>query len=314
MFDSGTHCLYDPRAMGPNGTIPRRVILFIGLLACFSPVSCDRPKATGQGGRRVASLVPAVTEMLIGMNLTDRLVAVSNYESAPQVSALPRVGDYQTTDWETLARVKPDAMIVQMHPDRVPAGLVQRAREMNIELVNIKIETLEDILSTMQQVAAVAGDRDRGAHAVRTLREKLDEVKESCARRKPLSVLLVRDADGKEVIGPDTFLNDLLPFINATNAAGGLKTRYPSIDPEKIAQLNPQAVIILLPGAPPETVAQALRFWNNLPQLQAVRNNRVHIITESYAHVPGPRLADLAQVMAKGLNQQPATTNKQLQP
>lgn len=307
MFDSGTRCLYDPRAMGPNGTIPRRVILFIGLTACFTPVSCDRPKATGQGGRRVASLVPAVTEMLIGMNLTDRLVAVSNYESAPQVKNLPRVGDYQTTDWETLAQVRPDAMVIQIHPDRVPAGLVQRAREMNLELVNIRIETLEDILSTMQQVASVAGDRDRGAQAVRELREKLDEVKESCSNRAPLSVLLVRDADGKEVIGPDTFLNDLLPFINATNAAASLKTRYPSIDPEKIAQLDPQAVIVLLPGAKPESVQQAQRFWNAMPRLRAVRDKRIHIVTEEYAHVPGPRLADLARRLAGCLQETPTT-------
>src|SRR5512133_3272282 len=65
-------------------------------------------KSAGNGGR-VASLVPAATEMLVGMGAGDRLVAVSNYESSPVVKDLPRVGDYQSTDWETLARLRPDA-------------------------------------------------------------------------------------------------------------------------------------------------------------------------------------------------------------
>jgi ABC-type Fe3+-hydroxamate transport system substrate-binding protein len=61
--------------------------------------------------------------MLLGMGAGEHLVAVSNYEAAPEVKDLPRVGDYQTTDWETLARVRPDVMIIQIAPDRLPPGL-----------------------------------------------------------------------------------------------------------------------------------------------------------------------------------------------
>src|SRR5262249_48805549 len=117
--------------MGHTTPSWRRVFVVIGLLALLSPVSCDRSKqnATSGKGRTIASLSPAATDMLVGLGANDHLVAVSNYESSPQVKDLPRVGDYQTTDWETLARLRPSVMIIQIAPDRVPAGLKEKAQE-----------------------------------------------------------------------------------------------------------------------------------------------------------------------------------------
>ena len=37
---------------------------------------------------------------------------------------------------------------------------------------------------------------------------------------------------GRDVIGPDNFLDDLLKVVNATNAAAGLGQPYPTIDRE----------------------------------------------------------------------------------
>jgi len=93
------------------------------LLIFCSALACDRrAKSTANttGPRKVASLVPAATDMLLGMGAGDHLVAVSNYESAPEVKNLPRVGDYQTTDWERLSSLRPASMITQYAPDRLP--------------------------------------------------------------------------------------------------------------------------------------------------------------------------------------------------
>jgi ABC-type Fe3+-hydroxamate transport system substrate-binding protein len=240
--------------------------------------------------------------MLLGMGAGDHLVAVSNYEFAPEVKNLPRVGDYQTTDWETLARLHPDVMVIQIAPERLPPGLRQRADELGIELVNVKIERLEDVFTNLEQLGAVAGEPDKGRAAARKLRGRFDAIRAACASRPSVSTLLVRDENGREVIGPDTFLDDLLGVVNATNAARELGTRYPSIDREKLLAFRPEAVIVLLPGAKPQTLDAAARFWASITDLPAVRNGRVRTIVDDYALVPGPRLADLAQKMADCLH------------
>src|SRR5687767_6500759 len=137
--------------------VRRGLLTLTLLLACV--VGCDRSgtPTSSSKHRKIASLVPAATDMLLGMDAADHLVAVSNYDTAAAVKDLPRVGDYQTTDWETLARLRPDAMIIQLTPERVPQGLKDRAKQLNIELVNVKIDRLEHVFDAMQQLGVVAG-------------------------------------------------------------------------------------------------------------------------------------------------------------
>jgi ABC-type Fe3+-hydroxamate transport system substrate-binding protein len=229
-------------------------------------------------------------------------VAVSNFESLAEVKGLPRVGDYQTTDWETLARLRPDVMVIQIAPERLPAGLKRRAAELGIELVNVKIDRLADVFATIERLGAAAGEAEKGRAAAGRLRSELDAVRETCSARRTVSALIVRDENGRDVIGPDNFLDDLLPIVNATNAASGLGQPYPSIDRERLVALAPEAVIVLLPDAKPQTVAVSDRFWAGMTQIPAVKNGRVCTITDGYALVPGSRLAELARRMAEGLS------------
>jgi iron complex transport system substrate-binding protein len=296
---------YDPRAMGES-VISWRAVLMV-LLGCCCAISCDRRSSVANPaphGARIASLVPAATDMLLGMGAGDHLVAVSNYETSPEVARLPRVGDYQTTDWETLARLRPDAMIIQIAPDRVPPGLKQRADELHIALVNVKIDRLNDVYATMRQLGQVAGEADKARSASDKLEKDLNDLRTRCATRPSISTLLVRDENGSEVIGPDNFLDDLLKIVNATNAAASLGHAYPSIDREKLISLAPEAVIVLLPGAKPETVEVSRRFWASMTRVPAVRVGRVSTLTQEYALVPGARLGELAREMAHCLRPQ----------
>jgi ABC-type Fe3+-hydroxamate transport system substrate-binding protein len=289
-------------------------MVVIGVAGCLATVSCDRgtggtPATTSAAARvrRVASLVPAATDMLVGMGAKDHLVAVSNFESLSEVKGLPRVGDYQTTDWETLARLRPDVMVIQIAPERVPAGLKRRAEELGIELVNVQINRLADVFSTMQQLGMAAGEAEHGREAARRLREELETVRAACAGRAAVSALIVRDENGRDVIGPDNFLDDLLKVVNATNAAAGLGQPYPTIDRERLVALAPQAVIVLLPDAKAQTVEVSQRFWAGMVDVPAVKSGRVFTITDGYALVPGSRLGELARRMAEGLRPTPAT-------
>jgi iron complex transport system substrate-binding protein len=286
----------------------RRAALLLLILSIA--LACDRrakSTASATGPRKVASLVPAATDMLLGMGLADRLVAVSNYESSPLVKSLPRVGDYQSTDWETLARLRPDVMVIQVAPDRLPPGLQQHADQLGIQLVNVKIDRLEDVFDTMQRLGAVAGDVDKGRVAVRQLRERLDRIRDDANQHPPLKTLIVRDENGRDVIGPDNYLDDLLRYVNATNAAAPLGKPYPTIDREKLVALAPDAVVVLLPSAQPQSLDVSRRFWQSMTDLPAVTNNKVVTLTAPYALIPGPRLAELAQQIADALRPPPTT-------
>jgi hypothetical protein len=76
---------------------------------------------------------------------------------------------------------------------------------------------------------------------------------------------------------------------------------YPTIDREMLLALDPQVIVQLLPDASPQVRAAAGRVWQGLPQLQAVRNGRVHVILHSWSLSPTQHVAELAELFEKAL-------------
>ena len=247
----------------------------------------------------VASLSPAATDLLVGMGAADHLVAVSNYDTRrEEIEGLPRVGDYRTQDWEKLAAIRPRKMVIQIHPDRTPAGLRERAAGLQIELVNIQIDGLDDVFEAIPKLAAAVNEAEKGAAALKGLREKFETVRHRVAAAPKVRAIVVVDVGGRSVAGPGTFLHDILTAAGGENAAASLNNPWPTVDREKIAQLNPQVVIHLLPQASPQVLRQAEQFWAAMPDLPAVKNKRVHYLTDWYVMLPGYHTGDLAERFA----------------
>jgi iron complex transport system substrate-binding protein len=307
--------------MGQRPSPPSGVTLFaVAILAALACAACERKstagaarageaRETGSGepagaARRaaptVASLSPAATDILLGVGAADHLVAVSNYDPGdnPAVAGLPRVGDYRTQDWEKLAALRPAKMVVQLHPDRTPAGLRDRAKGLGIELVNVQIDTLDDVLNAIPRLAEASGEPEKGRAALEKLKAQLDTVRHRVAAAPKVRTLVVVDVGGRSVAGPGTFLHDILTIAGGENAAADLGNAWPTVDREKIAQLRPEVVIHLLPAAPPQVLAQAKQFWAAMPDLPAVKNQKVHYLTDSFVLLPGYRLGDLAEQFA----------------
>ena len=281
------------------------------------PAADPHPKADPRPAAArptVASLSPAATDLLLGLGAGDHLVAASNFDAPrPETATLPRVGDYRTQDWEKLANLKPDKMVIQLHPDRTPAGLRDRAAGLGIELVNIQIDSLDDVFAALPKLAAAVNERHKGDVALRRLRDQFDTVRHRVAKAPRVRALVVVDVGGRSVAGPGTFLHDILTAAGGDNAAAQLGNAWPTVDREKIAELQPQVVIHLLPEAPPHVRAQAKQFWAAMPDLPAVKDKRVHYLTDWYVLLPGYHLGTLAEQFALILhpfaNVTPATTN-----
>ncbi len=281
--------------MGQRRGAPAAKFLFTAMIL----VGCGKPAApptTASTTRTVASLVPAATDLIIGMGAADRLVGVSSYDrQRPDVGNIPEVGDYQTVDWEKLQELRPAVMVIQIGVDRVPAGFSQRADDLHIELLDIGIDRLDDIYSALDTLGNALNAAPLAKAAQQTMQTRLDAVRRSAAGKEPVSALIVLDESAQSVAGPDTYLDDLLKLAGGANAAGKLNRRYPQIDREMLVSLRPQVIIQLLPGASPQAKQQASAFWARVPQIPAVQNGRVCTIDNWYALLPGWHVTDLAE-------------------
>jgi iron complex transport system substrate-binding protein len=275
---------------------------------------CDRSAATTsappaatapstRADKTVASLVPAATDMIIAMGSRERLVAVSNWDAdRPEIAGLPRVGDYRTIDWEKLASIRPDVMIVQWRPDKMPPGVAELAAELNIHLVNLRIVYLDDVFVALRALGDAIGERPRSDAAARDLHRQLDAVRAAVAGKPPVRTLISQTESPLSTVGGGNFMDDLLTIAGGKNVIQGGDNSFPNIDVERLVALNPDVVIHLLPGESQQVIDRARAFWSSRTELAAVKGNRVYLETESYLLLPGPNVGKIAERLATMLH------------
>lgn len=250
---------------------------------------------------KVASLVPAATDLMIGMGAGEHLVAISNYDIDREATRdLPKVGDYQTVDWERLQSLRPQYLIIFQRPDRVPAGMRQQADAMGVHFINVQTETLEDLYGAMHRLGDIIQKPELARAAEQKLRGELDAVRASVQGKPRIPTLIVRDEKATAVVGRGTFINELLEIAGGENVIDTIG--WPDIDRERLMSLKPQAIIQLLSAAPPQVERQAMRVWDDLNEIPAVRDKHVHLINEWYTQQPGYHVAELARQMAAALH------------
>jgi iron complex transport system substrate-binding protein len=105
------------------------------------------------------------------------------------------------------------------------------------------------------------------------------------------------DPQNPYTVGSDTFIDTLISLAGGFNIGSVLEGQYAPISSEEVITQNPE--IILLADAPygitPESVAERAG-WD---VIAAVQNGRVYEFDPFLVSVPGPRLVDGLEAMAK---------------
>jgi iron complex transport system substrate-binding protein len=99
------------------------------------------------------------------------------------------------------------------------------------------------------------------------------------------------------ISGQHDFYNDLIDIAGATNVYQSDTPRVPTLSLEGILALNPDVIIDIFPESDDHNanLEQVMSHWLSLSSINAVKQHRVHLIEESYATIPGPRVSLLLE-------------------
>jgi iron complex transport system substrate-binding protein len=263
------------------------------------------PAAASAPPSRIISLIPAVTEMLFAVGVGPQVVAVSSFdEYPPQVKGLPRVGALLDPDLERILSLRPDLVIVY----ESQVDLRQQLERAAVPMFVYKHASLADITTTIKQVGARVGrDADAGAVVARIEGQLADIRARVAPRPKPKTLLVFgRDAlalRGIYASGGFGFVHDMLTAAGGDNVFSDLKQQSVQATTELILARRPEAIIELRPGElSPEQVSREIDVWQVLSSVPAVRSRRITLITDPRTVVPGPRVAEGTELMAKALH------------
>lgn len=234
--------------------------------------------------KRVVTLAPSLTELVLALGAGDRLIGVTRFDDAPEVKGLPRVGGYIDPSVEAVVALKPELVIVEPSPGNRAA--VERMAKLGTPILAVPLQDVAQILAAMESVGAALGLRERGLALAGDTRARLEAVKARAAKTRPVRVLLVYDWEPLVVAGPGSFGDGLLKLTGATNAAQDARTAYPVYSYELAMKSAPEVIVDASDIHDPPR-ARILR-------LPGIAGARVVIASPSFFR-PGPRIAAAAE-------------------
>jgi ABC-type Fe3+-hydroxamate transport system substrate-binding protein len=97
-----------------------------------------------------------------------------------------------------------------------------------------------------------------------------------------------------------SFVSELAGVAGGDNIYADAATTYPEASKETVVLKAPEVILEFHAGEKIDD-AERRRFaedWRQLPSLPAVQNGRVYVITEPHAVRPGPRIGEIARLLA----------------
>jgi iron complex transport system substrate-binding protein len=261
---------------------------------------------------RILSLTPNITEVLFAMGLGDKVVGRSTFCAyPPAVLAVPAVGDTMQLSLEKVIRLEPTLCFMITRREAIP----RRLEGLGIRTVSLDSDTMQEMLESIRTIGRETHREDAAGALVARIQADLDDVRRrvaGLARKKVLFAFPMTVGSSRIMVaGRGTFVDELLSVAGAENAYPS-RADWPSIGPQQVVALAPEVVVIDAAGddAPADRIDAIRRAWRSLPSVPAVAGGRVHVLTESYLTIPGPRVGQAARLLAETIHPQPGQEPK----
>jgi iron complex transport system substrate-binding protein len=294
---------------------PPRLIAFIvriALCAALFAVFGGAPHAAQPAGQRnrppqrIISLVPSTTEALFAVGAGPQVIAVGTYDSYPEdVKKLPRVGALLDPDTERIFALRPDLVVVYGSQTDLEARLTRAG----IPTYQYRHGGIATVFDSLRAVAQLTGHREQGERVVREVQARLNAVRARVmGRSRPRTLLVIDRQPGTlrslYASGGVGFLHEMLEIAGGENVFADVKSESVQPSTETLLSRSPEAIVEVRSSATAGNAPPPAErgVWSPLSSVAAVRKGRIFVIAGDYLVVPGPRIAQGVEALARVLH------------
>lgn len=247
---------------------------------------------------RIVSIVPAQTEILLALGTGDRIIARTDFDTQPELAHLPSTGNGLTPNVEWLAAQRPDLVI--SWADAQSRSVVARLSALGIPAYASSVETISDIVRSIERLGALTGRAAAADSIVRGIRDTLAAVERDVARRTRPRVMYAIGVDPLMVAGPGTFVHEALTIAGGDNIFGDTRAGWPVVSIEEVIRRDPDVIVVGLgrTRAEADSLIARLSDTPGWRELRAVREARIHWADPYRFNRPSPDIGGNARRLA----------------
>ena len=265
--------------------------LVIGALVCAAAAPGPQhlgPPAPAQV-RRIVTLAPSLSELVLALGAGDRLVGVTRFDDDPRTSGLPRVGGFNDPEPETVLKLRPDLVLAQPAPSN--RGPIETLGRLGVPIEVLPLGTAAEVEQSLLTVADRLGLSGQGRALVDGIERHRAEVRAKTSKLKPVRVLLVFGIEPLVVAGPSGFAGELLSDAGGAQLLTDRTRPFARPSAEAIVALQPELLILCGMEKP---------FGR--PAVPGLEKIPVRTLRSTALLHPGPRLGEALDDLVEALH------------
>ena len=248
---------------------------------------------------RIVSLSPSATETLFAIGAGKQVVAVDDQSSYPADAPRTKLSGFQPNA-EAVAGYSPDLVVASNDSN----GLVAALRKLHVTVLMLPAATtLEEGYRQLQVLGDATGHHAEAAKVVATTKHRIDAAVASVPpATRGLTVYHELDqtfysATSKTFVGA---VYSRFGLRNIADTVGGAAKDYPQLSAEFVVASAPDVIVL----ADTKCCGQNAAMLAKRPafaSVPAVRTGTVVLLDDDLGSRWGPRVADLAETVARTL-------------
>ena len=252
---------------------------------------------------KIITTAPSNTEVLVGLGVADKLVAVDKYSEGIEGlnEDIPKM-DMNNPDAEAIIALEPDIIIASGYNKIGSAEDPYKAIvEAGIPVVYIPSSySIEVIYKDIEFIASLVNENKKGEEIIADMKEKISKYEEvaKTIKDKKKVYFEIGPAPNLYSFGNKTFLNDMLEVIGAENVFADEESWFAPTE-EAVLDANPDVILTKVNYVEnPTEEIMARDGWDNIT---AVKNGDVYYIDSNSAARGNQNIIKALDEMAKAV-------------
>ncbi|WP_167613610.1 ABC transporter substrate-binding protein [Maribellus sediminis] len=231
--------------------------------------------------KRVVSLAPSVSEIIYLVGAQDQLVGCTSYCTIAANDSVPVVGNAIDVNMEALFALQPD-LVLAMELTKQQDISAMKKLGIKVELMKSP-RNFEEICEQTLHIAGLLGKAAEAEKLVASTRQRVAEISRLAKNQKHRKIFFQLGANPIFSVLDNTFMNDYITICNGENIAAGLTKG--TVTRESVLIKNPDVIIVATMGGFGE---EEMKVWKTYPEIEAVKNNKVFLISSETSCNPTP--------------------------